>query len=93
MKYLIVLIASLLFTALSFGQEKVKDSIKIGKNYTKTEQTVKIEGVTYFVYRYKTGEYFTIRENKKTGRKYWQPLEKPNAKDKDEIEKTSNNHE
>lgn len=92
MKYLIVLIASLFFTALSFGQEKVRDSTKIGKNYSKTEKTVKIEGVTYFVYRYKTGEYFTIRENKKTGRKHWQPLEKSNVKGDEEINKITNNH-
>ncbi|MFS4415602.1 hypothetical protein [Maribacter sp. 2307ULW6-5] len=84
MKKLFVLSALFLMMASAYGQEKVIDSTLAKKGYTKTEQTVKIEDITYFVYRYKTGEYFTIRENKKTGRKYWQPLEKSNVTAKNE---------
>lgn len=70
MKNIKLLSLALLFTIGMNAQELTKD-----KNYTKTEHRVKIGKITYFVYQYKTGEYFTIRENKRTGRKFWQPLE------------------
>ncbi len=71
MKNIKLLVVALIFTTFVQGQVKPQDN----PNYVKTQHTVKIHKITYFVYQYKTGEYFTIKENKRTGRKYWQPLE------------------
>ena len=80
MKNLFVLSALFLSTISTYGQEKAIDSTIVKQTYMKTEHTIKIDSITYFVYKYKTGEYFTRMENKKTGRKYWQPLEKTETK-------------
>ena len=70
MRTIKLVLLALLFSIGAKSQELTKD-----KNYTKTEHRVKIGKITYFVYQYKTGEYFTIKENRRTGRKYWQALE------------------
>mgnify|MGYP000005841849 CR=1 FL=1 len=76
-KNLLVLSASLLFMSMSYSQEKAVDSIKVKQTYTKTEHITTIEGKKYPVYLRKNKiNYFIKMIDKKTGREYWQLLER-----------------
>ncbi len=71
MKTIKVFLVLALFSAVTYGQSQPEDN----PNFHRTKHRVTIDGITYQVFSYKTGAYFTIRENPRTGRKYWQPLE------------------
>ena len=85
MKNLFVLSALFLWTISTYGQEKAIDSTIVKQTYTKTELTTIIEGKKYPVYWSKNRiNYFVKMIDKKTGREYWQLLEKSKMMDKDE---------
>ncbi len=78
MKSPLVLTASLLFTLMSFSQV---DSTIVKQTYTKTEYSTIIEGKEYPVYLSKNKiNYFIKMVDEKTGRKYWQLLERLETK-------------
>lgn len=75
MKRIKLLVAALILYSTMSAQDKVYSENGL-LLYTKTQHTITLGKETLPVYQYKTGEYFTIMTNPKTGRTYWQPLER-----------------
>ncbi len=77
MKNKSIFITIFLITIMSYGQEKTVDSIKAIHSYIKTEYTITINGKEFPVYLSKNKiNYFIKRIDEKTGREYWQLLDK-----------------